>query len=218
MRNHLCAAAFALFAAACQPAQPLTLDAPLSMSAEVKLTRLEHDGLECQIALGTASGLRTRVAEPGAGTDQCPLDGTVVIERSGFVYGRELAATCPLAAALYLWEKDIVAPAAQEHLGGQVVRIEERGTFSCRNRYGRAQGDISEHARANAIDVAGMRLADGRHVSVQDDWGKDTPEGRFLAAVRDRSCRVFDGVLSPDYNAAHRDHLHLDRGPDRICS
>lgn len=218
MRQIICAASLALLAAACQPAQPLSLDEPLGFSTGIKLTRLERDGLECQIALGTASGLRTRVAEPGAGTDRCPLDGTVVIERSGFVYGREMAASCPLAAALYLWEKEIVSPAAKEHLGSDVVRVDELGTFACRNRYNRPTGDISEHAHANAIDVAGMRLADGRRVSVLKDWGKDTPEGRFLEAVRDRSCGVFDGVLSPEYNAAHRDHLHLDRGPYQICS
>jgi hypothetical protein len=28
--------------------------------------------------------------------------------------------------------------------------------------------------------------------------------------VRDGACRLFATVLSPDYNAAHRDHLHLD--------
>ena len=33
----------------------------------------------------------------------------------------------------------------------------------------------------------------------------------------DGGCRFFDGVLSPDYNAAHRDHLHLDRGPWWFC-
>ena len=65
--------------------------------------------------------------------------------------------------------------------------------------------------------MAGFVLADGRRIRVLGDWEQDTDEARFLHDVRDGACRFFDGVLSPDYNAAHRDHLHLDRGPWRFC-
>ena len=49
------------------------------------------------------------------------------------------------------------------------------------------------------------------------DWGRNTPEGRFLAAAHDAACRVFSAVLGPDYNRLHRDHFHLDLGPYRAC-
>ena len=62
-----------------------------------------------------------------------------------------------------------------------------------------------------------LRLADGRRISVLRDWGRPGPAGALLEQVNDGACRVFDGVLGPRYNAAHRDHLHLDRGPYRIC-
>jgi len=75
----------------------------------------------------------------------------------------------------------------------------------------------SRHATAEAFDVAGFVLADGRRIRVLGDWSADTSSAKFLRDVRDGACRFFDGVLSPDYNAAHRDHLHLDRGRYRYC-
>ena len=72
-------------------------------------------------------------------------------------------------------------------------------------------------ATAEAFDVAGFVLADGRRIRVLGDWNEDSAAARFLHDVRDGACRFFDGVLSPDHNAAHRDHLHLDRGTYRYC-
>ena len=60
-------------------------------------------------------------------------------------------------------------------------------------------------------------LADGREVSLARDWDDPGPRGTFLHAARDGACRVFDAVLGPEYNALHRDHFHLDRGPWRAC-
>jgi hypothetical protein len=119
--------------------------------------------------------------------------------------------SCPAAAALALWEWHVVQPAAQRHLGQRVVAVEHIGTYRCRRVNGRAEGDWSEHATANAIDVAAFRLADGRRVSVLTGWPGGGAEAAFLREVRDGACRLFATVLSPDYNAAHRDHLHLDQ-------
>ena len=71
-------------------------------------------------------------------------------------------------------------------------------------------------------EETGFELADGRRISVLRDWQGRPQDAAFLRAARDAACRVFSTVLSPDYNAAHRDHLHLDtanRGPGgwRAC-
>ena len=55
-----------------------------------------------------------------------------------------------------------------------------------------------------------MRLRDGRRVTVLEHWDGDSPEARFLRRIRDEGCQVYGTVLSPEYNAAHRDHLHLE--------
>jgi hypothetical protein len=103
-----------------------------------------------------------------------------------------------------------VQPAALRHLGREVARIEHFGTYACRNIRGGHM--LSQHASANALDVAGFRLRNGPHVTVLKDFRRDDARGRFLRQSRDGACRWFRTVLSPDYNAAHADHLHLDQG------
>ena len=84
------------------------------------------------------------------------------------------------------------------------------GAIRAAGLYGRAEGPFSEHATADAFDVLGFTLADGRRIGVLRDWKDAGPEAAFLREVRDGACPVFATVLSPDYNAAHADHLHLD--------
>src|SRR5690606_8726962 len=115
------------------------------------------------------------------------------------------------------WERDIVQPAAEFHLGQKVTRIEHYGAYSCRRVNHADRGRMSEHATANAIDIAGFRLENGRTVRIAGAWDSDTPEARFLRAVHDAACRTFRGVLSPDYNAAHHDHFHFDMGRFSMC-
>ncbi|MGB3738299.1 MAG: extensin family protein, partial [Pontixanthobacter sp.] len=85
------------------------------------------------------------------------------------------------------------------------------GAYSCRRLYGRTEGRWSEHATGNAIDIAGFVLDDGTRVMVLDDWSGSSDRALFLKDVRDDACDVFGTVLSPDFNAAHRDHFHFDQ-------
>ena len=109
-----------------------------------------------------------------------------------------------------------VQPAAREFLRSEIVSIEHFGTHSCRRRYGREDAPWSEHATGNAIDIAGFVLADGRRISVKNDWAVRRKRGAFLRAVRDSACSAFGTVLGPDYNAAQADRFHLDQAGGRI--
>jgi hypothetical protein len=200
------------------PWTPLVLEQPVGMATHMKLRGLLGDESACSAVLATAADLQTRPAAGDAGTDQCPLTNAVAFERSSLSYGGEFATSCSLAAALYIWEREVLAPAAQTHLNSHVERVDQIGSFACRNIYNRSEGRLSEHASANALDITGFRLANGERVSVLADWGRDTANGQFLDALVDASCPVFSGVLTPAYNRAHRDHLHLDMGPYRICA
>jgi hypothetical protein len=145
------------------------------------------------------------------GGDVTPLAGNPVMQ-------------CPLAVRYVIWERQVLQPAAEAAFGSRVARIDEVGTYSCRRIYGLTTTDArpSEHARANALDIGGMTLADGRKVSVLNDWDGTGPagaEGRsFLRRIRDGACRAFSTVLTPDYNAAHANHLHLDGAPRSLCA
>ena len=98
-----------------------------------------------------------------------------------------------------------------------MVGLRHLGTHACRNVNHAGAGRRSQHATANAIDVAGFVLQDRREVRLARDWSGAPAEAAFLRAVRDGACRWFNGVLGPEYNAAHQDHFHLDMGPWRSC-
>ncbi|HEX8556064.1 MAG TPA: extensin family protein [Sphingomonas sp.] len=109
-----------------------------------------------------------------------------------------------------------MAPAAYQMLGSELVRVDTLGSYACRNVAGRDRR--SGHAIANAIDVAGIRLKDGRRLTVAADWNGDDERVRdFWRTLRRSACRRFGTVLSPDYNAAHADHLHLEDDRAQFC-
>jgi hypothetical protein len=122
---------------------------------------------------------------------------------------------CPMVAGTELWLRDVVQPAAMTHFGMRVSRVQHFGTYSCRNVAGTSRR--SEHATANAMDIAAFTLADGRVISVLKDWNGKPDAQAFLREVRDGACDIFSVTLSPDYNAAHRDHFHVDLGLWQRC-
>ncbi len=127
---------------------------------------------------------------------------------------------CDLAEKFSNWITHGVRPAAIQILGSDIVRVETFGTYACRNIRGSASssGKISEHARANAVDVSGFVLADGRRITVEKDWKSSDPAvRRFMEVIHKSACRRFQTVLSPDYNAAHYNHFHLDMGRGPFC-
>jgi hypothetical protein len=127
--------------------------------------------------------------------------------------------TCEMAAALALWVEHEVQPLALRDLGQRVVSVATYGSYACRNIVGNPLWAHvrSQHAYANAVDIAAFTLASGRVISVRTFWHSAGAEGRFLHEAHDRACRYFRVVLGPDYNAAHHDHFHLDRGPFWGC-
>jgi hypothetical protein len=156
--------------------------------------------------------------------DNTPKDGcgwvnAVRMSTAGDIHAAYDKITCEAAAALALWLQYAVQPAAQEMLGQRVTSIQSFGSYVCRNIVGNRlwKGRRSEHARANALDIAGFSLANGRRISVAQYWNSDGVEARFLRAVHRGACRYFHGVIGPHFNAAHHDHFHLDRGIFWVC-
>ena len=120
------------------------------------------------------------------------------------------AMTCALASNFAAWSRYAVQPAARLIFGTEIARIDTFGTYNCRPIAG--SGKLSEHAHSNAVDVSAFVLADGRRITVKDGWEGDGQARQFLRIVHTSACKRFNTVLSPDYNAAHKDHLHFDMG------
>jgi hypothetical protein len=196
------------------PWTELDLAQPVGAFTGRKLAALAGDGETCRALLSRA-GIRYATLPQRGADSQCGYEDAVRFEKGGALAvawrPANLGTSCPVAAGLALWEWHVVQPAALRHFGVKVAAVEHFGSYSCRRIYGRSQGPWSEHSSANAVDIAGFRLADGRRIGVAQDWSGAGAKGRFLRDVRDGACRLFATTLSPDYNAAHRDHLHLDQ-------
>lgn len=124
--------------------------------------------------------------------------------------------TCEASVPFAAWTRYGVDRAAQQILGSRLVRIETFGSYSCRNVAGTARR--SGHASANAIDVSGFVLGDGRRITVLQHWDGGTPaERRFLRVVHDSACKRFGTTLGPGYNAAHANHFHLEADGAKFC-
>ncbi len=124
--------------------------------------------------------------------------------------------TCPLANTFAAWARFGVDRAARQILGSPLARIETMGSYNCRNVAG--SGRRSAHATADAIDVSGFVLADGRRITVIGDWTGGTPaEREFLKVIHSSACKRFGTVLGPAYNAAHNDHFHVEMGNGSFC-
>lgn len=122
---------------------------------------------------------------------------------------------CELAQRFAGWAQYGIARAAEQMLGSPLVRIETMGSYACRNIAGSVK--LSQHAHANAIDIAGFVLADGRRITVKDGWNGSNQERAFLRTIHASACKRFGTVLGPEYNAAHRDHLHVDMSGQGYC-
>lgn len=192
------------------PWAPLDLRDPVGWATETKLQALREDVPACRAVL-ERSAIAHEALQP-AGEGACRREDRTRLE--GYPLSPNTpATTCPTAVAMVLWERDTLQPAAQAIFGSPVTRIEHLGAYSCRRLYGRDTGAWSEHATANAIDIAGFVLEDGTRISVLRDWPGEGDKARFLREVRDGACGAFATVLSPDYNAAHADHFHFDMSP-----
>jgi hypothetical protein len=119
---------------------------------------------------------------------------------------------CGMASALPGWVESVDSYlVAKENT--RIAEVVVGTSYMCRNVNNAAEGNLSFHAFADALDVVGFKLEDGRTVTVSGGWADAlSPEGRLLRFAHDSACAHFTTVLGPEANALHRDHLHLDLG------
>lgn len=224
-----------------KPWAPLRLDEPPNLWTTLKLARASNDPQECADLIAE-SGMRSSRLSDQRTAPGCGFSNAFRVTRTSVAIGDAVSLSCRAALSLTLWERHVLQRVAEAELGARVRSIQHFGSYACRNLYGQSEGPRSQHATADAIDIAGFELTDGRVIRVVNDWrsasingkrlerasdrplqratpsaGSKSAEARFLRGVHDGACRWFDVVLGPDYNRAHGDHLHFDRGHARAC-
>ena len=148
----------------------------------------------------------------------CSATSSVKLVAIGIPVTNLGAVKCTLAAPFARWIREDVPTQATRWLDGYVTRIDSFGSFACRPVNNQAGNRLSEHGRANAIDIAAFRLKDGRRITIKDGWNSDDPQIRgFLSALHKAACGKFSVVLGPEANALHHDHFHFDMGRGPYC-
>ena len=203
------------------PWQPLAIEHPMTLVSKWKLSQLKDDPQRCLAVLETApDGAIDYLAlddyTPVAG---CPLSNVVRVRRTGVGFSSTFTVTCPLAVAWVMFERQQLQPLAQQHMGSALSRVDHLGSFACRNIYHREGARRSQHATANAFDVAGFRFANGQQVSVLRHWDDEQAPDKsaFLKETHQAACRYFGTVLGPDYNQPHENHFHFDGSGFGFC-
>jgi len=187
-----------------QPGSLGTTPPPMAMNAEAR---------QCLTEL-SQTGAQFTALPDNYGAQGCSTIGTVQMATlRGDIANMSISnigpVQCGVGTAFAAWARFGVDRAARQYLGSPLARIETMGSYACRNVAGSTRR--SAHATAGAIDIAGFVLEDGRRISVSEDWSNGSSDEReFLRAVQRSACKRFDTVLGPEYNAAHRDHFHLE--------
>ncbi|MEC7948652.1 MAG: extensin family protein [Myxococcota bacterium] len=196
-RNYVCLPGRASELTACHDALAAR-DVPFEPSILAEESPAGHPGLVCEIA--DAVWLLGQV------------EGMALVDPSGLPTPRVLT-SCEAALAL--------ADTALDLAPEGVVAIRHWGSYSCRTIAGTAR--LSQHAHADAFDLTGFEMDDGRTVTVLEHWEYDTraPEtdnGRLLldAAWRWHDRRIWNVILTPDLDRAHHDHFHVDLTPGAV--
>lgn len=150
--------------------------------------------------------------EAACGT-QSPLSVTGVLANGRMVpFSGAATLDCPMATQLPGWVAQVDNYLrSRENTGIESVIV---GTsYMCRNVNNASSGNLSFHAFADALDVTGFKLEDGRMVTVEEDWSDAlSAEGRLLRFAHGAACTGFTTVLGPEANALHHDHFHIDLG------
>ena len=144
---------------------------------------------------------------------QSPLSVTGVLANGRMVpVSGGVETDCGMASALPGWIESVDSYILSRE-DTRIAEVVVGTSYMCRRVNGGSDGNLSFHAFADALDVVGFKLEDGRMVSVAGGWSDAlSPEGRLLRFAHGSACAHFTTVLGPEANAEHQDHLHVDLG------
>ena len=198
------------------PFTPLNLDDPPGRITQYKLRHLTPEACASLLAQANQKKLiRTQAVADSGG--ECPLNNVVRVRDFGPVsLNGSFLASCPLALSSALFVSQQARPLTKRFTGSELTRIEHLGSFACRNIYHRPDARRSEHATAEALDIAAFRLANGERVTVLNGW-KSAKTQPWLKALLAASCGYYGNGLGPKYNAAHASHFHLGMRGFGLC-
>jgi hypothetical protein len=163
----------------------------------------------CQLRLAKIAAFQPLPVLVGAGdcgaTDAVLLQTITLSDQTKVTVAPPATLRCTMAEEITHWVREDVAPAAVK-LGAALRDLDDFDSYECRGRNRVRGATLSEHGRANALDVRDFKLADGQTVGLTDvNVDKDWRE-----SIKATVCARFSTVLGPGSDGNHEEHIHLD--------
>ena len=170
------------------PAAPAAPAEPASAAAAQRQADIDSARARCTALLKsiTAVAIAKDPIEEGDCGTLAPIELVSVGKNPEVALSPPAIVNCDMAVAIHDWMKADVQPLARKHLGKEVVRLETMSSYSCRNAYGRKMSKLSEHGRANALDIRGFVTASGQTAYVLEGWGMTSAEIRAAAVAAEK--------------------------------
>lgn len=203
------------------PAAPAAEEVPAASPQTEAADARAPEPSACRLALTESIAIAPSIP-PIAGPGGCGGEDLVRLEAVVLSSGQRVAVKppavlrCPMATAVADWIRTDMAPLVAG-LGTTVSELDNFDSFECRGRNRVRGARLSEHGRANALDVRGLKLANGTTLSLTERGVARELREKVLATV----CARFTTVLGPSSDWYHEDHIHLDlaerRNNFRLC-
>jgi hypothetical protein len=164
----------------------------------------------CRLALTEQIAIAPSIPDihgPGGcgGEDLVRLEAVVLPDKHRVAVTPPATLRCPMASVIADWIRtDVTSLAAG--LGTEPVVLDNFDSYECRGFNRIAGAHLSEHGRANALDVRAIKLANGQSIGLTDRAVSRDLRETVLRQV----CARFMTVLGPGSDWYHEDHIHLD--------
>ena len=205
-----------------EPGKPAAeVPAQVAKPAEQPAPQPSPQPSACRLALTDAVAIAPSIPDIHGvggcgGEDLVRLEAIVLPDKRQVSVKPAAILRCAMASALADWIRTDIAPLATS-LGSAISDLDNFDSFECRGRNRIVGARLSEHGRANALDVRAFKLANGRAISLTDR----TVPRELRETVLHSVCARFSTVLGPGSDGYHEDHIHLDlmerRNNYRIC-
>ncbi len=136
------------------------------------------------------------------------LVGMTLADGAKIAFPEHPTIACTTADAFSAYLRDLLAPLSKGTFGAPLTAVWTGPGLECRSRDSVFGAKLSAHGQGLAIDIATLKLGDGRLVEVGTP--KTDAETRFETAARAGACGYFHTVLGPGSDAYHRTHWHFD--------
>jgi hypothetical protein len=197
-------------APAIEPEQPAAKQTPAPSDKPAEQAVTPPPPSACRLALTEEIAIAPSIPDihgPGGcgGEDLVRLEAVVLPDKRQVALKPPAILRCAMASEIAAWVRTDIAPLTTS-LGSVISVLDNFDSFDCRGRNGVAGAPLSEHGRANALDVRAFRLANGQSISLTDRMVPREIRENVLHSV----CERFTTVLGPGSDGYHEDHIHLD--------